>query len=120
SDNVGDKSQKAYGAGDYWVVKLDKRGDIAWQKTFGGDRDDSLQSIVVLTDGGFLIGDNSNSDGGNNKTRTNESSTDFWVLRIDDSGTIVWQETYNIAGTDILASITDNSDGTFLLSGYSK
>ncbi|MET0943980.1 MAG: T9SS type A sorting domain-containing protein, partial [Flavobacterium sp.] len=48
------------------------------------------------------------------------SGTDFWVVKLDIEGTIVWQETYNYGKVDILTSIIENKDSTFLIGGYAQ
>jgi hypothetical protein len=41
-------------------------------------------------------------------------------LKLDKIGTIEWQETYNYGKKDILSSIVENPDGTFLIGGYAQ
>jgi hypothetical protein len=116
----GNKSQDNIGVGDYWVLKLDSKGEIQWQKTIGGDRDDQLYSVRQTYDNGYLIGGNSNSNNSYQKSKGNDDGTDFWVVKLNDKGESVWQETYNIAKTDILSSIVENEDHSFLLAGYAQ
>jgi hypothetical protein len=120
SSDTGEKTDKNYGVGDYWVLKLDDKGAIVWQKTFGGDKDDHLYAIHQTIDGGYILGGNSNSGASNNKKKGSEKGTDFWVIKLNEDGQSVWQETYNIGQVDILTSIAENSDGTFLVAGYAK
>jgi hypothetical protein len=120
SPDDGDKTDKNYGIGDYWILKLDSKGGIQWQKTFGGDKDDQLYAIHQTYDEGYIVGGNSNSGVSNNKKKSNEKGTDFWVVRLDASGESVWQETYNFGKADILTSLTENPDHTFLIAGYAQ
>ena len=116
----GDKSQDNFGLNDYWIVKLDEDGNESWQRTLGGDHDDNLFALSQTQDGGFIVGGNSNSGATNTKAQTNKNGTDFWVLKLDKIGTIEWQETYNYGKKDILSSIVENPDGTFLIGGYAQ
>lgn len=120
SPESGDKSQKNFGLGDYWIVKLDKEGVIEWQETMGGDKDDNLFALTQTNDGGFIAGGNSNSGTSNSKTKSNRNGTDFWVVKLNESGSILWQETYNYGKLDVLTSIVENPDGTFLIGGYAQ
>ncbi len=120
SPESGDKSQKNFGLGDYWIVKLDKEGVIEWQETIGGDKDDNLFALIQTNDGGFIAGGNSNSGTSNSKTKSNRNGTDFWVVKLNESGSILWQETYNYGKLDVLTSIVENPDGTFLIGGYAQ
>jgi hypothetical protein len=116
----GDKIDDNIGIGDYWIVKTDATGNIQWQKTIGGDQDDNLYTITQTHDGGFIAGGNSNSGATNSKSKGNASGTDFWVVKFDNLGTVLWQETYNYGKTDVLTSIIENQDGTFLIGGYAQ
>lgn len=115
-----DKTQDNFGLNDYWIVKLDEEGNELWQRTLGGDKDDNLFALSQTKDGGFIVGGNSNSGATNTKAQTNKNGTDFWVLKLDKIGTIEWQETYNYGKKDILSSIVENPDGTFLIGGYAQ
>jgi hypothetical protein len=83
----------------------------------------------------YLIGDTStnvptdaveNSDGTYsicgyiNDSLQNQSSRDFFLLRMDDAGTILWENTYGIAGTpDVVWCMTRSTDGGVFLAGSS-
>jgi hypothetical protein len=116
----GDKTQDNFGLNDYWIVKLDEDGKEQWQRTIGGDKDDNLFALSQTKDGGFIVGGNSNSGATNTKSKTNENGTDFWVLKLDKTGNIEWQQIYNYGKKDILSSIVENPDGTFLIGGYAQ
>lgn len=120
SPESGEKSQKSFGFGDYWVLKLDKEGNIQWQETIGGDKDDNLFALTQTNDGGYIIGGNSNSGATHSKTKSNKNGTDFWVVKINEVGSIEWQRTYNFGKYDVLTSIVENRDGTFLIGGYAQ
>jgi hypothetical protein len=118
---IGNKTEKNVGHFDYWIVKIDEKGQLQWQKTFGGTGDDELVALCETNDGNFILGGNSNSESDGDKKSSNDSGTDFWILKIaKDTQEIVWQETYNIAKTDILTSLVENDDKTLLLGGYAQ
>jgi hypothetical protein len=117
----GTKTEKKVGHFDYWIVKIDEKGQLQWQKTFGGTGDDELVALCETNDGNYILGGNSNSESDGDKKSSNDSGTDFWILKIaKDTQEIVWQETYNIAKTDILTSLVENDDKTILLGGYAQ
>jgi hypothetical protein len=57
----GDISQAAHGLADYWIVKIDSVGNKLWDKRFGGTKDDWLYSLKQTTDGGYILGGQTNS-----------------------------------------------------------
>ncbi len=115
----GNKTDDTKGIGDYWILKLDKLGEITWQKTIGGMQDDQLSALHQTYDGNYILGGNSNSRISNDKSKGNEEGSDFWIIKIDEKGSILWQETYNVGKIDVLTSLIENKDHTLLLSGYS-
>jgi hypothetical protein len=120
SPSSGNKTDDNKGIGDYWVIKLDKDGNEQWQKTIGGDQDDQLSVVHQTYDGNYIIGGNSNSNSSNEKSKGNESGTDFWILKLDETGKTIWQETYNIGKVDVLNSLVENSDHSLLLGGFAQ
>lgn len=117
----GEKTDGNFGQGnDFWILKLTKDGNIEWQRTLGGDKDDQLFAIHQTHDKGYIIGGNSNSGSTGNKSKTNKEGTDFWVIKLDEKGNIDWQETYDFGKKDILTSILENDDHSFLIGGFSQ
>ncbi|WP_321539781.1 hypothetical protein [Flavobacterium piscinae] len=78
SEKTGDKETNSRGAMDYWIIKLDKKGEIDWQQTFGGIYNDFLKSIEQTHDGGYIVGGYSNSPESGDKTNRNFGIGDYW------------------------------------------
>ena len=113
----GDKTTPAYGnvvygPTDCWLVKLDARGTVVWDRTVGGAQEDYANSVVPTPDGGFLVGGVSNSSAAGSKTAPLRGVADYWVLKIDASGAVQWQSTYGAPGaTSGLATVVLAADG---------
>lgn len=116
----GDKTEANIGQGDYWIVKLNKDGVLQWQRTLGGDKDDNLFALTQTNDKGFIVGGSSNSSATDAKSETSKNGSDFWVVKLDEIGNVQWQETYDYGKHDMLSSIVENTDGTFLIGGYAQ
>lgn len=116
----GNKSEDAFGEGDYWILKLDRNGEKEWERAFGGEEDDHLYTIIETKEGGYLAGGDSCSSTSGNKKKSNGRGTDFWLIKITETGETDWEEIYDFGKTDVLTSITENEDGTLLLGGNAK
>lgn len=116
----GNKTEPSKGGYDYWILKLDDLGNIEWQKDIGGNYNDFLSGVVQAQDGGYLVAGYSSSPIGGDKTESNLGQEDYWVLKFDSMGNVLWQNT--IGGTDIdkCFSVVVDADGGFVLGGYSK
>lgn len=112
----GDIEGKSTTDSDYWLLKLDKDLNILWQKTFGGSSDDRGQDIVATSDGGFLITGYSRSSDGD--VSENFGFHDYWVLRLNNSGDILWQKSYGFSGNDRSFSAIQTADGGFFITGF--
>ena len=114
------KSEKSRGNMDYWIVKLDKLGVIEWQKTYGGRYADLLRSMEQTTDNGYILAGYSNSPLSGDKTDGNKGVGDYWIVKIDDIGTIQWQKTYGADGDDQPYVIHQTIEGGYIVGGNSN
>jgi hypothetical protein len=110
---------RSFGAGDYdaWILKLDQDGAVTWQKTYGGSDRDYVYSIQQTTDGGYIVGGSTYSFGA--------GLSDFWILKLDPSGTVTWQKTYSSYNdwgvrSDSANSIQQTADGGYMVAGSSN
>jgi len=119
SNISGDKTENSSGGRDYWIVKLDAIGAIQWQNTIGGSSWDGLTSLQQTSDGGYILGGFSASNISGDKTENNLVGFDYWVLKLDVTGAIEWQNTIGGLGDDVPASIQQTADGGFIIGGSS-
>ena len=117
----GDKTEGNKGAGDYWVLKLNNTGEIQWQKAYGAEGDDQPYVIHQTKDGGYIIGGNSNSSSAlSSQGGIVGNGTDYWILKLDEEGEVVWSKTFDFGKVDILTSLVENNDGTYLIGGHAR
>lgn len=121
----GDKTENVIGGGcDMWVLKLDDSGNILWQNTIGGNRRDYVRAVEQTSDGGFILGGNSESKAAFDKSQNNRDSlypftNDFWIVKIDSTGNILWDKTIGGNNEEILYSIEQTMDGGYIIGGTS-
>jgi hypothetical protein len=110
--DVTNKSNESY---DYWVLKFDTTNQLQWQKTYGGSDDDRGSDLIQTSDGGYAVIGKSKSD--DLDVSENAGFDDFWVSKLDSSGSISWEYTFGFAGSDTPYSIIQTNDNGYLLSG---
>jgi hypothetical protein len=115
----GDKTQDSRGGDDYWVVKINAKGNKVWDKRYGGTNDDVLGVIVPTTDGGFLLGGSSDSPKSGDKSQPARGLSDYWIVKIDFRGHKLWDRRFGGDQHDKLLSMTPTPDGGFILAGAS-
>ncbi|OAA32504.1 hypothetical protein AT15_00045 [Kosmotoga arenicorallina S304] len=115
NSNDGDVSGN-HGSFDYWIVKLDGSGDIQWQKCLGGSTHDYAGSIIQTSDGGYVVAGHTASNDGD--VSGNHGDFDYWVVKLDGSGTIQWQKCLGGSTRDYAESIIQTSDGGYVVAGH--
>jgi len=110
--DVLNKSNESY---DYWLLKFDATNQLQWQKTYGGSDDDRGVDLIQTSDYGYaVIGKSKSND---LEVSENAGFDDFWVSKLDSSGTIIWEYSFGFAGSDTPYSIIQTNDDGYLLSG---
>lgn len=92
---------------------------IQWQKVIGGNSADEFSSIVQLPDSGYIIGGSTLSGISGEKTMASFGSWDYWIVRSDPYGNILWQKVFGGDKLDALTSVSITNDQGFVLGGYS-
>jgi hypothetical protein len=106
-----------HGSYDYWVVKLDSIGNIQWQKCLGGTNADQAYSVKQTNDGGYIVAGYTNSTDGN---ISGNHGNDYWIVKLDSSGSILWQKCLGGSGTDWAYSIILTNDSGYIVVGLSN
>lgn len=104
---------------DYWIVKLNSAGAIEWQKTLGGPGVDKAYAIKQCSDDGYIVAGYTMSNGGD-VTATHGSYQDYWVVKINSTGSIQWQKTLGGTDDDRAYSVLQSSDGGYVVAGYAN
>lgn len=123
SETGFDKTTPFYGLNDIWTIKLDGQGNLVWQETFGGDKEDVCQAIVHTRDGQYLLlGQSSSSKGSGNKTSEAYGQWDAWILCLKDNGdsaSKTWEQSFGGASGDIAYGAVQNELGDYFVIGLS-
>ena len=117
ASNDGDVLSGNKGGFDQWITKLDASGSLLWEKTLGGSGDDQAYSVQQTSDGGFIVAGASDSTDGD--VTGNHGARDCWIVKLDSSGTLLWEEALGGSGDDVARHIQQTSDGGFIVAGTS-
>ncbi|MDX1911542.1 MAG: T9SS type A sorting domain-containing protein [Saprospiraceae bacterium] len=102
---------------DIWVVKLDNTGNLLWEKRYGGNSEETACCIRKAKSGGYFLAGGTFSNDGN--VSGNHGNEDFWVLKLNDEGNIIWQQTMGGAGVEAVQSLFATTDGGCVVIGTS-
>ena len=115
SDSSNTNVTNNNGSDDYWLLKLNSLGELQWQKALGGSTYDYGKSVHQTSDGGFITCGYTYSTNG--MVTGNHGSADYWVVKLDNLGSVVWQKTLGGSGTDWGRSIQQTTDGGYIVAG---
>jgi len=116
----GNKTSAGYGGNDFWVIKLNSTGNTLWEKAYGGSGRDDLYDLRLTGDEGFILAGFSISLPGGNKSAPNYGDTDFWVVKADGNGAIVWDRSFGGVAGDAAYAVQQTADGGYIVSGLSS
>lgn len=91
--------------------------DIEWSYTYGGSNTEEPERIIQTDDGNYVVvGYTSSTDG---DIGENNGDWDILVMKLDQTGSIIWKKIYGEERGDFGRSIIQTSDGGFILIGDS-
>ena len=105
---------KSFGAGDLdiYVILTNEEGDAIWMRAYGGENVDVGRAIVQSDNGDFIIAGYT--------TRNGYYDTDVCVLKLTDSGQILWTKTYGGNYDDRGMDLQKTNDGGYIITGFTK
>ncbi|QHT70456.1 T9SS type A sorting domain-containing protein [Rhodocytophaga rosea] len=113
-------------AHDYGLIKFNSNGEKLWEKTYGGESDDILTTVLQTSEGGYLLGGTSTSGIGGDKTEACQDDDqdngygDYWVVKVSANGTKEWDKTFGGGFSEDLTAIVQSPDGGYLIGGSSS
>jgi len=94
---------------EVFLVKTDSGGDMLWNRTYGGPGRDSCSSVQETGDGGYIIA--------GNKISIDDENSDFYLVKTDSGGNMLWNRTYGGPGMDSCSSVQETGDGGYIIAG---
>lgn len=94
-----------------WVVRTDTKGVVLWEKQVSGPGKTRLEGLTLLNEG--LIGVGSVDPG------DVQGKIQGWVVRLTDTGEIMWQTQIGYQSNDFLRSVRLVAGGGILVGGLS-
>ena len=97
---------------DIYIVKTDMFGDTLWAKSMGDSLVDYGYSIYKTNDGNYIIAASTKSFGA--------GESDFYLVKINGNGGVLWAKTYGNSGIDIAREAIPTTDGGYIVVGYTN
>jgi len=96
-------------SGDFWLIKTDSVGSVEWSQNFGGPGGDSGESVIQLSDGGYLIA--------GQKYVNPKTNWDGVLIKTNKTGVEEWNHSYGGDQIDGICDIKETIDDGYILCG---
>jgi hypothetical protein len=106
---AGETFSSGSGKADAYIIKLDSKGGMIWERLFGGKETDNATSVQQTSDGGYIVAGSTQSFG--------SGKADAYVIKLDSKGKKVWEKTFGGKEWDSAQAIQETSDGGYILAG---
>lgn len=122
SNGLGQDKREAHfnqkhGVGEYWVHKIDVAGNLQWRRYYGGTNNDRSYDALEAQDGGYvLVGASESKDV---DIKNPKGSYDIWVVKVDQSGSLLWERSIGGTAYDKGQALIETSDGDYIVLGQS-
>jgi hypothetical protein len=113
---IGSNYLTRHGVGEFWGTKIDTDGNLQWRRYFGGTNNDRAHGVVQANDGGFVMAGFSESD--DFDISNTKGSYDFWVIKVDGNGTLLWEKSFGGTGIEVSNDIVKTPDGAYAIVGH--
>ncbi len=118
TSNDGDVSG-ARGGQDYWIINVDQRGRLNWQRVMGGTDAEYAKTIITDRDSSYIVGGVTYSDDGDVANPLGDG--DFWTIKLSPSGSVTWQQNWGGSSNDHMRClIRHNTRNEYYLAGDSE
>jgi hypothetical protein len=104
----------------FWLFlgPLYTQSNIQWQTCLGGSNVDEARCIQTTDDGGLIVIGKTLSNNGD--VSGNHGGNDFWVVRLNSLGTILWQKTLGGSNHDRGYYVQQTNDDGFIVVGFTE
>jgi hypothetical protein len=86
--------------------------DSIWNAAFGGLENDVARCVQQTSDGGYIVAGWTTSFG--------QGNADVWLVKVNASGSMVWNKTIGGAGNDEAYCVQATNDGGYVIAGCTE
>lgn len=98
-----------------YFLSFSQSPSIQWTKCLGGSNDDVFASIIPTNDGSYIIGGYTASN--DFDVTGNHGPYDFWILKINSSGALIWQQCYGGTISETMGCMISTFDNNYVACG---
>jgi len=109
---AGEITNENTGNSSCYLLKVNNNGEFEWDRSFGGSLNDQGFFLISANDGGFVITGVTRSQ--------NDSSGDLWLIKVNNTGEILWEKTFGGENFESGRSLQQTSDDGYIIVGQTE
>ncbi|MEO1384449.1 MAG: hypothetical protein AAFV78_14580, partial [Bacteroidota bacterium] len=109
---------QSMGEKDAWLFMIDGAGEMIWQTSFGGEKDDDIQCSIVDREGNIVMGGTTFSQGG--LIQEQKGNGDIWMVKLTPKGQLIWSKTFGGSRAEGINDIRLTRDDQYIVCGLTK
>ncbi len=98
---------------DITVTRIDKDGNLLWNKVLGGTKSESGASVLEETNGNILVAGSTNSNDGD--VSVNKGESDVWIIKLNALGDLLEEKTFGSSESDAVSFIGKLKNGNIVV-----
>ena len=109
---------------DAILIKYKQNNEIEWERNFGGNQSEGINSVSVMSDGGYIVGGYFGSNQievGNGEilgNKTINTGTDGMILKYNNLGEFEWLKEIGTVYSEEVKTVLGTRDGGMLVGSY--
>lgn len=107
----------ARGSYDVWLIKIDQRGNLLWEKSYGGTAYDAASQMFSYNNRLYIIGNTFSTD---KDVSSPHGKSDAWLLVVDHNGELLRESTYGGSEFEVGQTLALDNEGKIWLAGYGQ
>lgn len=95
-----------------WLMKTTLTGDVLWEKLYKGQGEAISTDAIITANNEIVISGYT--------SKTPDSETDWYVIKLDSLGNKVWDKSFGSGYNDRAMSLTQLYDNSLIVAGYNS
>ncbi len=105
-----------HGESDVFLLKIDKKANPVWCRSYGGSLDEGADKIRPLRDGNYLVSATSTSRDG--MPKAGKGDADAWIFKVNAKGEAIWSHTVGGKETEKFIDAVEIAEETYVAVGF--
>ena len=105
------------------LIKYNSSGEVEWATSFGGQRDDTINTVAETQDGGFIVGGCFETEltiGNYTLNNCYDAFDDAMLIKFSSRGEVEWAQSIGGNHYEDIYCVAGTEDGGFIAGGFSS